>query len=213
MSLCKRKIFRPLIICIHHYYIQNKVNKPYNFCQLQEYVLDIKNSLRGSGSLKEDFATVRWHNNKLFWSGRTYQLRNLLFGKFRQCKIFLQNLMCMSFCISCRNAIFTTKFKGFNCLHVFYNFCQIWYLLFFYFISVEWDIQWFPVSSITTSLARKRPFLWISKKRRHVKAAWETSKFHILSLRRRRYMAGILSIRCKTQIINQSYAYIKSFLF
>ena len=133
MSLCKRKIFRPLIKCIHHYYIQNKVNKPYNFCQLQEYVLDIKNSLRGSDSLKEDFATVRWHNNKLFWSGRTNQLRNLLFGKFRQCKIFLQNLMCMSFCISCRNAIFTTKFQGFNCLHVFYNFCQIWYLLFFLF--------------------------------------------------------------------------------
>ena len=132
-------------------------------------------------------------------------MRNLLFGKFRQCKIFLQNLMCMSFCISCRNAIFTTKFKGFNCIHFLSN------LIFIIFLILSQSNGTFsgsPVSSITTFLARKRPFLWISKKRRHVKAAWETSKFHILSLSRRRYMAGILPIRRKTQIINQSYAYI-----
>ena len=55
-------------------------------------------------------------------------------------------------------------------------------------------------------LARKRPFLWISQKSRLVRAARETSKFHLPN-GRPRYMDGILPIRRKTQnnqSINQS---------
>ena len=56
-------------------------------------------------------------------------------------------------------------------------------------MSVGWDFIWCPVSRITTPLARKRPFHWISMKIRLVRAAKETSKFqnwlHPFSSRRR----------------------------
>ena len=141
-------MFRPLIKCIHHYYIQNKVNKPYNFCLLRQgELINFKNTywtlkiypfvppkggtavwkqiLRLSDDLITNFSEVVGHIS----CGICYLVM------LRQCKIFLQNLVCMSFCNSFRNAIFTTKFKGFNCLHVFFNFCEIWYLLFFIFLS------------------------------------------------------------------------------
>ena len=38
-------------------------------------------------------------------------------------------------------------------------------------MSVGWDVKWCPVSRITTPLARKRPFRWISMKSRLVRAA------------------------------------------
>ena len=41
-------------------------------------------------------------------------------------------------------------------------------------MSIGWDVKWRPVSSITTALARKRPFHWISMKIRLVRAARET---------------------------------------
>ena len=65
-------------------------------------------------------------------------------------------------------------------------------------MSVGWDVKWCPVSRITTSLVRKRPFHWISMKSRLVRAAMETSKFQNWSHftnSRRRYMAEILPIR------------------
>ena len=68
------------------------------------------------------------------------------------------------------------------------------------------------VSRITTSLAHKRPFHWISMKSRLVRGARETSKFQNwshLSNSRRRYIVEIVPIRRKTlsnqnQSINQS---------
>ena len=69
-------------------------------------------------------------------------------------------------------------------------------------MSVGWDVKWCPVSSITTPLARKRQFHWISIKTNYVRAAsWETSKCQYcphLTNRRRCYMAEILLIRRKT---------------
>ena len=44
-------------------------------------------------------------------------------------------------------------------------------------MAVRWDVKWFPVSMITTLLARRRPFHWISTKRMLVMAAKETAKF------------------------------------
>ena len=44
-------------------------------------------------------------------------------------------------------------------------------------MSIGWDVKWWPVSRITTPLARKRSFHWISMKSRLVRAAKETSKF------------------------------------
>ena len=73
-------------------------------------------------------------------------------------------------------------------------------------MSVGWDFKWCPVSRITTALARKRPFHWISKKSRLVRVAMERSLFTIGN-RHRRYMAEILPIRRKTlniQSTNQS---------
>ena len=72
------------------------------------------------------------------------------------------------------------------------------------------------MSSITTPLARKRPFHWISMRSRLVRAARETSKFQNwshLTKSRRGYMAEILliAIRRKTlsnQSINQSINHI-----
>ena len=141
MSLCKRKIFRPLIKCIHHYYIQNKVNKPYNFCQLQEYVLDIKNSLRGSGSLKEDFATVRWHNNKLFWSGRTYQLRNFYLVSSGNVRSFYKIWCACPFAFLAEMRFLQQNLKVLTVYMFSTIFVKFDIYYFFYFISVEWDIQ------------------------------------------------------------------------
>ena len=42
------------------------------------------------------------------------------------------------------------------------------------FMSVGSDVKWCPVSKITTPLACKRPFHWISMKSRLVRAARET---------------------------------------
>ena len=92
--------------------------------------------------------------------------------------------------------------------------CFLTYLLFSFFLftmSVGWDFKWCPVSRITTPLARKRLFYWISMKSRLMKAARGTSKFQNwlhLTYCRRRYMAEILPIRRKTQSnqsINQSF--------
>ena len=72
-------------------------------------------------------------------------------------------------------------------------------------MSVGWDVQWFSVSRITTQLARKRLFRWISIKSRLMRAAKETIWSHLTSSRRR-YLAEILPWRCKTlsnQSINQ----------
>ena len=73
-------------------------------------------------------------------------------------------------------------------------------------MSVGWDVKWCPVSRITTPLARKRPFRWISLKSRLVRAARETSKLQnrsYITNSRRRYMAEILPIWRKT-LSNQS---------
>ena len=70
-------------------------------------------------------------------------------------------------------------------------------------VSVGWDVKWCPVSRITTPLARKRPFHWISMKSRLVR---EISKFHnwlLLTFSRRRYIAEILPISRNT-LSNQS---------
>ena len=78
-------------------------------------------------------------------------------------------------------------------------------------MSIGFDVKWYPVSRITTPLARIRPFHLISMKSRLVRAVRETSKFPNLSLltnSRRRYMAEISPIRRKTlikQSINQSF--------
>ena len=68
-------------------------------------------------------------------------------------------------------------------------------------MSVGWDVKWCPVSRITTPLARKRPFHWISMKSRFVRAARETLKllkWSPFNNSRRRYMAEILPIRRKS---------------
>ena len=73
-------------------------------------------------------------------------------------------------------------------------------------MSVGWDVKWCPLSRISTSLARKRPFHWISMKSGFVRAARETSKFHKQSPfmnSRYCYMAEILPIRRKN-LDNQS---------
>ena len=44
-------------------------------------------------------------------------------------------------------------------------------------MSVRWDVKLFTVPRMTTPSARKRPFHWISKKSKLVRAARETSKF------------------------------------
>ena len=44
-------------------------------------------------------------------------------------------------------------------------------------MSVGWDVEWCPLSRITTLLARKRLLHWVSKKSRLVRAARETSEF------------------------------------
>ena len=44
-------------------------------------------------------------------------------------------------------------------------------------MSVGWDVEWCPLSRITTLLARKRPFHWISMRSRLVRAARDSSKF------------------------------------
>ena len=44
--------------------------------------------------------------------------------------------------------------------------------MYYTFTSVGWDVKW-SVSRITTLLACKRPFDWISMKRRLVRAARE----------------------------------------
>ena len=81
-------------------------------------------------------------------------------------------------------------------------------LLFFTdFMSVWWDVKWCPISRITTPLARKRLFNWISMKSRLVRAVRETSNFQnwsLLTNSRRYYMAEILPIRHKTLLINKS---------
>ena len=87
-------------------------------------------------------------------------------------------------------------------------------LLYCTFMSVGWDVKWCSGSRITTLLARKTPFHWISMKSRLVRAAREikfhNSKFHnwlLLTDSRRRYLAEILPMRCKNlsnQSINQS---------
>ena len=65
-------------------------------------------------------------------------------------------------------------------------------------MSVRWDVKWCPMSRITTPLALKRQFHWISMKSRLVRAARETSKFQKLITfinRRHLNMAEILPIR------------------
>ena len=78
-----------------------------------------------------------------------------------------------------------------------------------------WDVKYCPMSRITTPLARKRPFHWISMKSRLVRAARETSKFqnwsHITNSRRR-YMAEILPIRRKTLSNQSSYTFSFDYL-
>ena len=77
--------------------------------------------------------------------------------------------------------------------------------LFSFNLANEWDVKWCPVSNITTPLARKRPFHWITKSLL-VRAARETSKFQNsshLTNSRRRYITAILPIRRKT-LSNQS---------
>ena len=44
-------------------------------------------------------------------------------------------------------------------------------------MSVGWDVKWCPVSRITTPLARKRSFHWISMKSMLVRAARKTFQF------------------------------------
>ena len=41
------------------------------------------------------------------------------------------------------------------------------------------DVEWCPVSRVTTPIARKRPYLWISKSSRLVRG--KLLKFHSLS--------------------------------
>ena len=41
-------------------------------------------------------------------------------------------------------------------------------------MSVGWDVKWCPMSGITTPLARKRPFHWMTS--RLARAARKTSK-------------------------------------
>ena len=68
-------------------------------------------------------------------------------------------------------------------------------------MSVGWDVKWCPLSRITTPLARKRPFHWISMKSKLVRAARETSIYQnwsLLTNSRRRYMTEILPKRRKT---------------
>ena len=68
------------------------------------------------------------------------------------------------------------------------------------------DVKWCHVSRITTPWHAKKPFHWISMKRRLVRAASEISKFQNwshLTNSHRRYMAEILPIRRKT-LSNQS---------
>ena len=138
MSLWKQKVFRLLLIWIQHYYIQNKVNKPYNFClPRQGEVINFKNTywalkiysfvppkggaaawmhiLRLSADIITNFSGVDGHIS----CGICYLVM------FRQCKIFSDVHVLLQFSQKCD---FTTKFKGFNCLHDLYNFCQIWHL-------------------------------------------------------------------------------------
>ena len=61
--------------------------------------------------------------------------------------------------------------------------------IFFIFMSVRWDVQWCPASKISTPLEHKRPFRWISIKRRLVRAAKETSRF--LKVHMKRYSVQI----------------------
>ena len=82
-------------------------------------------------------------------------------------------------------------------------------------MSVGWDVKWCPVSRITTPLARKRPFHWVSMKSRLelVRAARKPSKFQNWSYftnSRRRYMTEILPIRRKT-LSDQSFQSISNF--
>ena len=88
--------------------------------------------------------------------------------------------------------------------YIAFTYCRAFLLypcLFMLSMSVGRDVKWCPVSRITTPLARKRPFHWISTKRRLVRAARETSKFHRWSSCINSiwpYMAEILPIRRKT---------------
>ena len=74
-------------------------------------------------------------------------------------------------------------------------------------MSVGWDVKWCPLSRITTPLARKRPFHWISMESKLVRAAREPSTYQnwsLLTNTRRRYMTEILPKRRKHYPINQS---------
>ena len=75
-------------------------------------------------------------------------------------------------------------------------------------MSVGWDVKWCPVSRITSPLARKRPFHWISMKSRLVRSARESSKFQnwsqFTNIRRRWNIADVAYNQSINQSINHS---------
>ena len=113
-----------------------------------------------------------------FWSvQKQFPCENRFLEMYKQCRIFSQWKYC-------KNEILTTKHtKVYSCTIYMYihNFCQIWYLLIltllhilsFLFFVCRMDVKWCPWSRIT-SLARKRPFHWISRKNR---LPWKLQNF------------------------------------
>ena len=76
---------------------------------------------------------------------------------------FLTSFLCGT---SCRNVIFTIKFKIFTaCFKILFFKKKIY--IYTHFISNS--IKWYPVSGIATPLSRKIPIHWISKQNRCLK--------------------------------------------
>ena len=94
-----------------------------------------------------------------FWSVRThFPQGTYFFGNVQT----MQDLMYICFYSFCRNCILRQHFKVLF-VYIFYTILVKFYI-YFLFMSVGWDVKWCPVSRITTPLARKRQFLWISRR-------------------------------------------------
>ena len=67
-----------------------------------------------------------------------------------------------------------------HCVSILVIYKYILICFYLIFMSVRWDVKWCPVSRITRSMARKRPFHWISMKSRLVRAVRETNDHRLL---------------------------------